>query len=405
MGSEVTVDQTAPRAAAKGLSTPPRLDSIDLLRGLVMVSMALDHVRDYFTDARFDITDPGQTTAALFFTRWVTHFCAPVFVFLAGTGAFLSGARGKGKLELAWFLLSRGLWLVVLELTVVRLGWTFNVDYHQFGGAVIWAIGWSMVVLAGLVFLPTTVVTIVGVTMIAAHNLFDGVRPEDLGSFGWIWSILHVGRVLEPFPRVYFAVAYPLVPWIGVMAAGYGFGTILLDEGGRRRRRLFVLGAALTLAFIGLRALHVYGDPRTWSRQSDGLRTLFSFLNCSKYPPSLLFLLMTLGPAIAALALFDRPPGPVGRFFVTFGRVPLFYYLLHIPLIHAALVGFDYVRYGRSPFLSEAFYAVDPRTLPEGYGYSLPVVYLVWLGVVLLLYPVCRWFVDVKRRRREAWLS
>ncbi len=406
MGSVVATQQTTPGTAGKDLSVPPRLDSIDLLRGLVMVIMALDHVRDYFTDVRaFDVTDPAKTTVALFLTRWVTHFCAPVFVFLAGTGAFLSGARGKSKGELAWFLLTRGLWLIVLELTVVRFGWTFNLDYHQFGGAVIWAIGWSMVVLAGLVFLPTPVVTIFGVTMVAVHNLFDWVRPEDLGSLGWLWAILHVNRVLQPFPGVSFAVAYPLVPWIGVMAAGYGFGTLLLGEPRPRRRRLLVLGAALTLTFVGMRALNNYGDPRPWSRQSDALFTLFSFLNCTKYPPSLLYLLMTLGPAIAALALFDRAPGPAGRFFVTFGRVPLFFYLLHIPLIHAALVAFDFIRYGWSPFSAEAFYSVNPATLPKGYGYSLPVVYLIWFGVVLLLYPVCRWFADVKRRRREGWLS
>src|SRR5262245_16452786 len=213
---------------AKGIR--PRLDAVDLLRGLVMVVMALDHVRDFFSNARMDPLDLTKTNAALFLTRWVTHFCAPVFVFLAGTGAFLSGARGKTKAQRAWFLLSRGVWLVVLEFTLVHLGWSFNFDYHILLGQVIWAIGCSMVVLAGMVFLPGWIIAAVGITLIAGHNWFEKGPPMDPGSFGWLWKVLRSGGVLELGPNVRLFAAYPLLPWFGIMAAGYGCGAVWLLE-------------------------------------------------------------------------------------------------------------------------------------------------------------------------------
>lgn len=384
------------------VSLRPRFDSVDLLRGLVMVIMALDHVRDYFHSAAplFDPTDLTKTNAALFLTRWITHFCAPTFVFLAGTGAFLSKARGKTRNELARFLFTRGLWLVLLELTLVRFGWTFNINYQFSVGQVIWAIGWSMVVLSVLIYLPTWAVTTFGVVLIAAHNLFDKVGLQSFGSLRWMWAVLHVPTMLEPFSGKRFFTAYPLIPWIGVMAAGYGFGQLLLLEQERKRKLLIKLGIGLTLAFIIIRATNFYGDPRPWSVQKNALFTFFSYINCEKYPPSLLYLLMTLGPAMIALALFDRASGPLSRFFITFGRVPLFYYLLHIPLIHAAAVVFAIIRYG-----SEVKKFFDSNTPPPDYGYNLLVVYLVWIAVVLMLYPACRWFAHVKRRRRDAWLS
>jgi uncharacterized membrane protein len=441
-----------------------RFDSIDLLRGLVMVVMALDHTRDYFTDVRnYGPENLYASSLPLFLTRWITHFCAPVFVFLAGTGAFIYGSRVKSTKDLAWFLLSRGLWLVVLELTFVRWGWWFNFDFLNSGGAVIWAIGWSMVVLSGLVFLPTWAIAYLGVVMICVHNCFDSLTPNDFGSLGWLWAILHSGGLvyykeladpslapgviglgasplgMGPFseiaaliagkPRtISFGAGYPLIPWIGVMAAGYGFGSLFLLERPVRRRWFLIIGLSMTLAFVVLRVSRGYGDQNHWPtpnaadeqawqqqiearnrpvperQMSDAAFTFCSFLNCSKYPPSLLYLLMTLGPAIAALALFDRELGPVGRFFVVYGRVPLFYYLLHLPLIHGLLVLSDYVRYGFSPYLSQSCF-VDPKDRPADYGYSLPVVYLIWIGVVLMLYPICRWYADFKRRHRSAWLS
>src|SRR6266566_9361782 len=229
---------------ANSTSIRPRLDSVDALRGLVMVIMALDHTRDFFSkDLAFDPTDLETTYPALFLTRWITHFCAPVFVFLAGTGAFLSTARGKNRRELSWFLLTRGLWLVALELTWVRcLGWQFNFDFHFAMGIVIWAIGWSMVALSGLVFLPLRWVTTFGILMIASHNLFDYLEPESWGSLGWLWKILHSGGIIVPAEGYGFAAGYPLIPWLGVMAAGYGFGAVLLREPVERRKWIFRLG-------------------------------------------------------------------------------------------------------------------------------------------------------------------
>src|SRR5262245_53775242 len=381
--------------------TRPRVEAVDLLRGVVMVVMALDHARDFLSDARFNPLDLTRTDAALFLTRWVTHFCAPVFVFLAGTGAFLYGSRGKTKRQLAWFLLTRGLWLLALEFTLVQFGWSFNFDYHLWVGQVIWAIGWSMVALAALVFLPAWVIAAAGVVLVAGHNLLDAVPPDRLGPFGWVATVLWSGGPVPLAPDVYLLVVYPVLPWLGVLWAGYGCGAIWLLPRPQRRRVWAALGLGLTLLFVVLRAVNGYGDPHPWTAQPTGLFTLLSFLNCEKYPPSLLFLLMTLGPALLVLAWWDRPPGPLGRVFVTFGRVPLFYYLLHVPLIHLAAIGLAYARYGEAGFL---FRHVMLAPLPEGYGYGLPVVYLVWLGVVVSLYPACRWFAGVKGRR-NGWLS
>src|SRR5215510_851090 len=259
----------------ESLSGPSRLYSVDTLRGLVMIIMALDHVRGFFSNAyAIDPTDLSKTNAALFLTRWITHFCAPVFIFLAGAGAFLSTSRRKTKKELATFLLSRGLWLVFLDLFVVHtFGWWFNFDYHLLYGDVLWALGWSMVVMAGLVFLPVCSITAIGIAMVALHNLFDAVPADSFGSFRWLWAILHSGDMLEPLPGVHFIPGYPLVPWIGVMAAGYGFGTLLLRPQGKRRKELLVLGIGLTLAFVVIRAINLYGDPHPWFVQKTGLFT------------------------------------------------------------------------------------------------------------------------------------
>lgn len=371
-----------------------------------MILMALDHVRDFFSDRLFqDPTDLKTTTPALFLTRWVTHFCAPTFIFLAGTAAFLSGTRGKSRPALSWFLLTRGLWLAFLEVTINRALWMFNYDLHHHGAGVFWAIGWSMVVLSGLVYLPSAVVTLFGVTMIALHNLLDGLTATQVHLPGWLWVILHSPGEEPVVDGITFGTGYCLVPWMGVMAAGYGFGELLLLNRSERRRRLVQLGMALTLGFVLLRTVNVYGDPHPWTEQSTRLRTFLSFLNCTKYPPSLLYLLMTLGPAILALALFDRPLGPLARPIVTFGRVPLFFYLLHIPLIHGGAVLCDWVRFGWSPQAAAGPWEVKPEAVSGNYGLSLPAVYLVWLLLVVILYPPCRWFAQVKRRHPNTWLS
>jgi uncharacterized membrane protein len=383
-----------------------RLESVDLLRGLVMVIMALDHAREWFSNAKFNPTDLTRATPALFLTRWVTHFCAPSFIFLAGAAAYLSMSRGKSRNELSVFLLTRGLWLVVLELTLVQWLWCFNFNYHDSMGAlVIWALGWSMVALSGLVFLPLPVITAFGVSLILFHNLFDTLRPESFGAWRWLWMVLHQPGILEPLPGIHFIVLYPLVPWIGVMAAGYGFGQLLVLEPDRRRLFLRWMGAGLSLAFLILRAWNQYGDARPWSSQSNGLLTALSFLNCAKYPPSLQFLLMTLGPAILFLSWAERPLNAAGRWLVSFGRVPFFYYLLHLFLIHAVAVLFAAIRHGTVAFLFQTSLTDFPANPPTGYGYGLPIVYLVWTAIILILAPACRWFANLKARRREPWLS
>jgi uncharacterized membrane protein len=384
-------------------STTQRLDSVDRLRGLVMVLMALDHTKGYFLGIHFDPLNLTQTTPAIFFTRWISHLCAPTFMFLAGAGAYLAGRRGKTKPQLAWFLLTRGLWIVLLELTLVRLSWTFDPDFRTNNAGVLWAIGWSMVCLAGLVFLPTWVVTVFGLVMIAGHNLFDRVRAADLGPFSDVWAILHEqsGPLVFFGGQIKFYTQYPLVPWIGVMATGYGFGSLLLRDPATRRNLLIGLGTALCVAFVIVRAANVYGDPDLWSAQRDTTFTILSFLNCHKYPPSLCYLLMTLGPALLLLAFFERAPHAPGRPLLIFGRVPMFFYLIHIPLIHGLMATVAYARYG--PSVLPALFQGQP--LPADWGYNLPVVYGIWLGILLVLYLPCRWFAGVKARRRDAWLS
>jgi len=379
-----------------------RLDAVDLLRGIAMVLMALDHVRDFFHASRIDPLDLAQTTPLLFLTRWVTHHCAPAFVFLAGTGAFLSLSRGKTVPQLSRFLLTRGLWLVLLEITVVRFGWLFNLDYSLVFAQVIWAIGWSMVALAGLVFLPRRAIAAVSLGMICLHNAFDGVDPAGLGPFAWLWQVLHVQSAIEYAPGWNLFVAYPLIPWIGVMGAGYLFGRFLLQDEAPRRRSLVRLGLGMIAAFVVLRAVNVYGDPAPWTLQSGPLRTALSFINTWKYPPSLLYLLMTLGPAIAVLPLLERWKGGAARFITVFGRVPLFYYVLHLFLIHALAVAAAEITTGDAGFL---FSNTFPGMGPDAYGFSLPVVYLVWVVVIGILYFPCRWFADLKRRRKDPWLS
>lgn len=386
----------------------PRIDSVDLLRGWIMVIMALDHVRDFFSREAllFDPSDLSKTNAALYLTRWITHFCAPVFFFLAGTGAFLSLNRGKTKAQLSYFLLTRGLWLVVLELTVIRwFGWGFGFDLSGVAGLVIWALGWSMVILAALIHLPLWAIGAFGIVMIAGHNLLDGVAPKDVGSWHWLWIVLHNLGGFNVTDQFSVFILYPLIPWIGVMAAGYAFGIFLRLERPGRRRRLMLLGLGLITSFILLRALNLYGDPRPWSAQPSAFFTALSFLNCEKYPPSLLYLLMTLGPAIFLLGWLDREPGKLAQPIVIFGRVPLFFYLLHLPLIHGLAVVFAYFTHGHVDFLLGPPFRMFELGAPAGYGYSLPIVYVIWLAVVMTLYPLCLWFARLKQRRRDAWLS
>jgi uncharacterized membrane protein len=383
----------------------PRLDSIDLVRGLIMVLMALDHTRDFFTNAKFDPLDLQQTNPALFLTRWFTHFCAPNFIFLAGVGAFLATTRGKTKSELSWFLFSRGLWLAFLEVTWVRcLGWAFNFDFHNIGVGVLWAIGWSMVVLAALVYLPLPEIAAFGVALILFHNTLDSITPDQLGPLSWLWHVLHVPGQMHPAPGWNFAVGYVLVPWVGVLAAGYGFGAIFLWDAERRRRWVLRLGIWLTLLFILVRWANTYGNPRPWTPQNNLLLTIFSFIDCHKYPPSLDYILMTIGPALILLSFFESGTPRFLKPFLVFGRVPLFYYLLHLPLIHAMAVIVAWIRHGRAGWLFNSPFSAGGAPPPDA-GFGLLGVYVAWICAILILYPICCWFAAFKRRRKDAWLS
>jgi len=405
----MTLTATVPSRTAPALA---RLQSVDVLRGLVMVIMALDHVRDFFHAGaqHFPPEDLTQTTAVLFFTRWITHFCAPVFVFLAGTAAFLSGRRGKRPADVSRFLWTRGLWLIVLETAVVTLGSSFDVSYTFVVWQVIWAIGWSMIALSVLIFLPWRALLVVSVGMIALHNTLDGVNAEQFGSIGWLWQILHVPfTVMEPSANHTVLVIYPLIPWIGVMSAGYCFGRVFELDPDRRRRLLIVLGLAVTVGFVVVRLVNGYGDPSPWSVQSTTTLTLLSFLRTTKYPPSLEFLLMTLGPsflALAALSTIDRRPLSPRNPLLVFGKVPLFYYLLHWYVLHLVAIVMAWLRYGRFGFLFGLPPALlGPTDYPADFGYSLLVVYVVWAAIVIAIYPACLWYSRVKARSRSAWLS
>jgi uncharacterized membrane protein len=361
-----------------------------------MVVMVLDHVRDFFMDLRVDPTDLSRSEPALFFTRWVTHFCAPVFVFLAGAGAFLACSGGKSRGGLARYLIARGLWLIVLEETWVRFSVFFS-DPKVVIATVLWAIGWSLVALAGLIFLGPRVCGGVGVAMIALHNTLDGAYA---GEPSLLWHVLHQpGRLPLPGGFMFFIV-YPLIPWIGVMAAGYAFGELLLLPPTGRRRALLALGFSLTLSFVVLRGINRYGDPTPWAARESPVFAAMSFLNCQKYPPSLLYLLMTLGPAILILVALERGAGWLTGPLLTFGRVPLFYYLAQWPLVHALAVIVAALR----GFPTAWLFRCPPFQSPPGYGVGLSIVYLMWLVAVAMLYPPCRWFAALKRRHGSPWL-
>jgi uncharacterized membrane protein len=363
-----------------------RIRSIDVVRGVVMVLMAIDHVRVYAG------VPAGGHDPAVFFTRWITHFVAPAFAFLAGTSAYLYGRKLAGVSALSRFLVSRGIWLVFLELTILRIAWTFNFDFaHYMLAGVIWMLGWCMVLLAALVWLPTRVIAAFGLFVIFAHNLIGNVLPENP-----MTQILYFGGPIGEGPLF---ILYSIVPWIGVMAAGYAFGAVLMLDPRRRDRICAIIGTSAIALFVLLRFTNVYGDPRPWKAPNALL-----FLNTTKYPASLQFLLMTLGPMLVLMPLAERARGRVAEIFATFGRVPFFYYLLHIPLIHVMAITVSLVREGKiDPWLFANHPAMPPPP-PPGYMWSLPLLYLVFAIVVAMLYLPCRWYAAVKARHRDSLL-
>jgi uncharacterized membrane protein len=390
----------------------PRLVSVDVLRGLVMVIMALDHTRDFMSYQLFPPEDMAHTSGPLFFTRFITHFCAPVFAFLAGTGAFLATSRGKSLQQVSHFFLTRGLWLLTLEFTVIDFAWGFVPWAHA---GVIWGLGWSMVAMALIVRLPVRWIGALGLGMIATHNLLDRIDPAWFGKFSWLWIFLHTPGRIAVANQFQFSTRYVLIPWVGVMAAGFAFGSLLLRPD--RRKWILTLGISATALFFVLRAFNLYGNgiaglafgyPRSagpWSVQSTLSLTVISFFNTLKYPPSLDYLLMTLGPSLILLGLLDRAKAERGlnRILLVFGRVPLFYYVLHLYVIHvlAILVSLAF----HQPVLHGSVIA-DSATKPAGYGHGLPFIYAMWILAVAILYLPCLWFMKLRGRHRDwAWLS
>jgi uncharacterized membrane protein len=384
-----------------------RIESIDLLRGLVMIIMALDHVRDYFhADAfLYNPVDLNRTNVALYFTRWITHFCAPVFVFLAGSSAFLVGER-KGKSELSSFLLKRGLWLLVLEVTVINFAWFFNVQFSLITLTVIWALGMGMIALAGAIHLPFKAILVLGLVLVAGHNLLDGVHVEGENAGAVGWALLHEFKGFQ-LGHFFLYVGYPIIAWTGIMLLGYCFGALFKPsvDAVYRKRLLIRLGSFLILAFLLIRYTNVYGDPSLWSVRPDAVFSFLSFMNVTKYPPSLLYVLATLGPAMIFLAFAENWKGRVSKYVIALGRVPMFYYILHLYVIHiVALVAALATGFKPADMVFNTWVTDSPNL--RGYGFSLGVVYLVWAGIVLALFPICLWYDRYKQRNRDnAWLS
>jgi len=401
-----TTLQTAP-----AVSTPTstaRIASIDILRGAVMILMAIDHVRVYSG------LPAGGPTPGIFFTRWITHFCAPAFIFLAGTSVFFYARKHT---DTSRFLAIRGLWLIFLELTLLRFAWTFNFDFmHYEMAGVLWVIGVCMILMAALVKLPLPITAAIGVIIIAAHNLVDPhlfqiANNLNASKFSGLWKILYIGFFAGPIqfgpdgPNL--IVLYSIIPWIGVMAAGYAFGKILTLEPSRRNRICLFIGVGAIALFLVLRGFNLYGDPRPWRSPTPEhpMPALLSFLNCNKYPASLNYLLMTLGPIIALIPVLENARGAVARAITVFGRVPFFFYVLHIPLIHALALIVSKIREGAvNPWLFTNHPMGNPEP-PDGYTWSLPLLYVVWAITIALLYPACRRFAEVKAKRTDPWLK
>lgn len=402
ISSVVTVEEKALASVAQ-VDKPKRLASIDLLRGIVMIIMALDHVRDYFHNSAFlfNPEDLSKTTVPLFFTRWITHYCAPVFVLLAGVSANLYGAT-KSRKELSFFLLTRGLWLVLVELFVVSLFRTFNPHYQYQSLQVIWAIGISMMVLSAMIYANWYVILVTGIVLVAAHNLLDNIH---LHSF--FWALLHEKGYFT-FGKLVIHVHYPLLPWIGLLLLGYCLGNIYKRgyEPARRKKVLLGIGLGAVALFILLRLGNVYGDAAHWSVQKNAAFSILSFLNVTKYPPSLLYILMAIGPGLIFLALAEQPlNGWTGKIAV-FGRVPMFYYLAHILLIHVlACIGVLIQGHPLGDMVLTS--SVQSKPALKGYGFDLSVVYGIWVLVLIILYPICKWFDHYKRRYQSTrrWLS
>ena len=385
--------------------TKNRITSIDFLRGTIMIIMALDHVRDYlfFGSFYFDPLDLTKTTGAIFFTRWITHFCAPIFLLLTGTSAYLVGQR-KSKKELSAFLVKRGIWLVILELVVANLGWNFNITFPMIFLITLWTLGIGMIFLAGLIHLPLKWILAISIILIAGHNMLDGfhVQGNTLPAFGW--SLLHDQRFFT-WHHEMFLVGYPLIPFIAITPLGYCLGQLYGStyDAEKRKKMLLIIGASAVALFIVLRLSSVYGDPVKWSVQKNGFFTFLSFLNVNKYPPSLLYVLMTVGAACLFLAFTEKLQNGVVKVVSVYGRVPMFYYLIHIYIIHLIALTASALTTGQDWhiwFLKQPIWFTSSL---RGYGFSLPVAYLVWIAIVIGLYPLCKRYDAYKQGHKDKW--
>jgi uncharacterized membrane protein len=389
-------------------TTKARISSIDIIRGIVMVIMALDHARDFFHlgAVAYNPTDMNTTTPALFFTRWITHFCAPTFVFLAGTSIYINAQR-KTKKDLTYFLISRGLWLILLELVVVRFGLFFNLYFDVIMLQVIWVIGASMIVMSLLIHFNYYAVLVVGLLVTFGHNATDMIQLKQGDALFPLWAVVHQAGFVIISPDRAIMAFYPLLPWLGIMILGYCMGKVFEKnfDSGKRQRVLLITGAISILLFIIIRFTNVYGDPAPWATQKDSLYTFMSFLNTTKYPPSLLYTLMTIGPMLILLACMEKINLRVLQPFVVFGRVPLFFYILHFYLIHITALLLFMNKTGVSlSAIDFHFNKSFGGITPEG-GYSLPWVYVGWMAVVLFLYPICKWYNKYKSTHSDWWLS
>lgn len=378
-----------------------RVEAIDMMRGLVIAIMVLDHVRDFFhvSANQFDPTDPTKTYPLLFLTRWITHLCAPTFVLLAGVSIFFQRANGKTGMALSRFLLTRGAWLVFLELTVVMFGWSFGPPF--FFLQVIWAIGWSMIAMAALAHLPSRIVLGLGIALVA---LSPFAMPPFAPAATPI-AILHLFLFgIGPVAGVPMFAAYAIVPWLGVMAIGFGLGPVFRLESSERRRRLLLIAAACLALFAVMRTLNQYGNPQPWHELGDPARTAMFYLNVFKYPPSPDYVAVTLGCSFLLFLAVEQLTGPLARILGDFGRTPLFTYVAHLYIAHGLMLAAA-IAIGRPDAAIGVFGKVFTGHPPQNWGWSLGIVYLVWLLVLLILVPLSRWMAALKRRRRDWWLS
>lgn len=382
-----------------------RITSIDFLRGTIMIIMALDHVRDYLYSGSFyyDPLDLTKTSGILFFTRWITHFCAPIFMLLAGTSASLIGQK-KTKKELSVFLIKRGLWLIFLEMFVVNLGWNFNITFPMFFFITIWALGLSMIILAALIHLPKKLILGLSVVIILGHNLLDGVHVQgsSLEAFGW--SLLHDQQFFTWHKEI-LLVGYPIVPLMAVMSLGYCLGDWFSAgyDAGKRQRNLLIAGSSFIVVFILLRYTNLYGDPVKWTTQKDAFFTFLSFIKVNKYPPSLLYVLLTVGSAFLFLSFTEKLKGGIVNVVSVYGRVPMFYYLIHIYVIHLVAIiasAFTPGQDWKIWFLKQPIWFT---TNLKGYGFSLPVAYLIWIAIVIAMYPLCKRYDAYKQTNKGKW--